>query len=169
MGCLLLHTPVRDGAAKGKIERFFRTVRMDFLSRSLDLSSLGTLNRAFNAWVEDEYNHKIHSSLGMKPIDRFALDRARIRYLPNIHANDEIFYVEETRTVLGTNTFSFRGTAYEAPVLLKDKKIQIRFDRKRADTPVIVYYKNERMGQAAPVDFIANGRIKRTTHTEDQP
>jgi putative transposase len=103
VGTILLHTPVRDGSAKGKIERFFRTVRMDFLSRSLDLSSLDALNRAFTAWVEDEYNHKVHSSLGMKPIDRFALDRSRIRYLPNIHANDEIFYVEETRTVLGTN------------------------------------------------------------------
>lgn len=27
VGCLLHHTPVRDGAAKGKVERFFRTVR----------------------------------------------------------------------------------------------------------------------------------------------
>jgi len=38
--CLLAHTPVRDGAAKGKIERFFRTVREQFLARALDLSSL---------------------------------------------------------------------------------------------------------------------------------
>jgi len=27
VGCLLHHTPVRDGAAKGKIERFFRSRR----------------------------------------------------------------------------------------------------------------------------------------------
>jgi len=27
VGCLLAHTPVRDGAAKGKVERFFRSVR----------------------------------------------------------------------------------------------------------------------------------------------
>src|SRR5207249_4909584 len=38
VGCLLHHTPVRDGAAKGKIERFFRTVREQFLSRALDLA-----------------------------------------------------------------------------------------------------------------------------------
>lgn len=167
VGCVLLHTPVRDGSAKGKIERFFHTVRVDFLSRSLDLSSLDSLNRAFSAWVEDEYNHKIHSVIGMKPIDRFALDRSRIRYLPNIHANDEIFYCEETRTVLATNTFSFRSVAYEAPVLLKDKKIQIRFDRNRADSPVIVYYKNERMGEARPVDCIANGLIKRSSRKKE--
>ena len=37
VGCLLHHTPVRDGAAKGKVERFFRTVRDQFLARDLDL------------------------------------------------------------------------------------------------------------------------------------
>jgi len=31
LGTVLIHTPVRDGAAKGKIERFFRTVRDQFL------------------------------------------------------------------------------------------------------------------------------------------
>jgi transposase InsO family protein len=167
VGCILSHTPVRDGAAKGKIERFFRTVRMNFLSRELDLSSLEALNRAFTQWVEDDYNHKNHSVLGMKPIDRYALDRSRVRYLANINANDELFYVEEDRTVLGTNTFSFHAKIYEAPVMLSGKKIQIRFDRKRDDSPVIVYYKNERMGQARPVDYIANGLIKNKIHKEN--
>ena len=32
IGCLLCHAPVRDGAAKGKVERFFRTVRQSFLT-----------------------------------------------------------------------------------------------------------------------------------------
>lgn len=167
MGCILRHAPVRDGAAKGKIERFFRTVRMDFLTRALDLSSLESLNRQFVSWVEDEYNHKIHSSIGMKPIDRFGLDRSRIRYLANMHASDEFFYTEEERTVLNTNTFSFKGTVYEAPVALYGKKIQVRFDRARTDTPVVVYYKNERMGAALPVNLIANGLIKRQKLNEN--
>ena len=48
LGTILCHTPVRDGAAKGKIERFFRTVREVFLTRKLDLSSLDGI-RALNA------------------------------------------------------------------------------------------------------------------------
>src|SRR5690606_30541714 len=71
LGCVLSHAPVRDGAAKGKVERFFRTVRLKFLTRELDLSNISTLNRAFFRWVEDEYNSKEHSTIGMKPIDRF--------------------------------------------------------------------------------------------------
>lgn len=56
LGTILSHTPVRDGAAKGKVERFFRHVRESFLTRALDLSSLEVLNRQFIAWLEDEYN-----------------------------------------------------------------------------------------------------------------
>ncbi|MBE0618221.1 MAG: transposase [Proteobacteria bacterium] len=55
LGILLSHAPVRDGAAKGKIERFFRSVRERFLSRRLDLSSLEKLNRQFCVWVEERY------------------------------------------------------------------------------------------------------------------
>ena len=43
LGVRLCHTPVRDGAAKGKVERFFRTVRDQFLVRQLDLSSIDEL------------------------------------------------------------------------------------------------------------------------------
>jgi hypothetical protein len=38
VGTVLCHAPVRDGAAKGKIERFFRTVRDKFLLQELDLT-----------------------------------------------------------------------------------------------------------------------------------
>src|SRR6266542_3753959 len=94
VGCLLRHTPVRDGAAKGKIERFFRTAREQFLSRALDLSCLDAFNRQFIHWVEEPYNAQKHSVLDMTPLDRFALDRSRVRYLLPNQANDELFFVE---------------------------------------------------------------------------
>ena len=157
MGCLLCHAPVRDGAAKGKVERFFRTVRQTFLSRELDLSSLDALNRAFIAWAEDEYNAKKHSVLGMRPIDRFGLDLSRIRFLPPNKATDEFFFVEEDRTVLADNTFSFKRIRFEAPRDLRSRKIQVRYNLIAFDR-AIVYYKGERMGEAHPVDFTANDR-----------
>ena len=158
VGCLLHHTPVRDGAAKGKIERFFRTVRDQFLSRSLDLSSLDVLNRQFIHWAEELYNAQKHSVLEMTPLDRFALDRSRVRYLPPNQANDELFFVEEDRTVRADNTFSFKSVRFEAPRHLPDRTIQIRFERKRPAQRVIVYYKGERMGEARPLDPVANDR-----------
>jgi hypothetical protein len=148
---------VRDGAAKGKIERFFRTVREQFLARSLDLSSLEALNRQFIAWVEEQYNAQKHSVLEMTPLDRFALDRSRVRYLPPNQANDELFFVEEDRHVRADNTFSFKSLRFEAPRHLPDRTIQVRFQRKNPDR-VIVYYKGERMGEARRLDPIANDR-----------
>ena len=157
IGCLLCHAPVRDGAAKGKVERFFRTVRMSFLTRALDLSSIAALNRDFGRWVEDEYNAREHSSLHMRPIDRFGLDLSRIRFLPPNEANDELFFLEQERTVLADNTFSLHRVRYEAPRDLRSRKIQVRFDRNNLERAV-VYYKGERMGDAKPVDFLANDR-----------
>src|SRR5690606_8395028 len=122
---ILCHTPVRDGAAKGKIERFFRNVREGFLNRRLDLSSLEALNRAFTAWVEDEYHQREHSSLGMKPIDRFGLDLNRIRFLPPNEMSDELFFVEQPRTVLADNTFSLKNTRDRKSTRLNSSHVKI--------------------------------------------
>jgi putative transposase len=160
VGCILRHTPVRDGASKGKIERFFRTVRDQFLARTLDLSSLSSLNRQLNIWVEEEYNSKPHSALGMAPISRFALDTHQIKFLPPDQVNDELFYAEEDRQVKKDNTFSFKSVRFEAPADLREKKISIRFDRANPG-PVIVYYKNQRMGEAVKLNLYANALLKR--------
>jgi transposase InsO family protein len=158
VGCLLHHTPVRDGAAKGKVERFFRTVRDQFLARQLDLSSLELLNRQFTQWVEEQYNAQLHSVLGMSPLDRFALDRKWVRFLPPNEANDELFFVEEERHVRADNTFSFKSLRFEAPRHLPDRTIHLRFQHSRPLERVIIYYKGERMGQARLLDPVANDR-----------
>jgi len=165
LGCRLCHAPVRDGAAKGKIERFFRTVRERFLARNLDLSSLERLNEQFIRWAEDDYNHQIHGTLGMKPIDRYNLDGPRIRFIsPNPYI-DELFFAEDTRQVKADNTFGFAGKRYEAPRDLRNRAIHVRFDRAARENGRIapphalpVYYKGERMGEARRLDPFANDR-----------
>jgi transposase InsO family protein len=161
VGCILRHTPVRDGSSKGKIERFFRTVRDRFLDRKLDLSSLDILNKQLTQWIEEEYNSSTHSALGMSPINRFALDMKFINFLPPNEANDELFYAEEKRTVKKDNTFSFKNIRYEPDADLRNRQITIRFDRNRFDK-VIVYYKNHRIGEAQRLNLVANSRIRRT-------
>ena len=160
VGCLLRHTAVRDAAAKGKIERFFRRVRDQFLARKLDLSSLEVLDRQFTDWVENEYNAVKHDTLGMKPLDRFGIDLQRLRFLPPSDDSDELFYAEAQRKVKKDNTFSFRNVRYEAPAALHDKRIDVRYERHR-NGPVIVYFKGERLGTARPLDAVANGLLRR--------
>jgi transposase InsO family protein len=161
VGCILRHTAVRDAAAKGKIERFFLRVRDQFLSRHLDLSSLEQLNKQFTLWVEHEYNATEHSTLGMKPIDRFGMDLSRVRFLSPSEDNDELFYAQAERTVKKDNTFSFEGSRYETPFDLRGRKVQVRFDRTGSKT-VILYDKDRRIGQARLLDAVANGLARRS-------
>ena len=162
VGCILRHTAVRDAAAKGKIERFFRRVRDQFLVKKLDLSSLEVLNRQFTHWVESDYNAIEHDAIGMKPIDRFGIDLARVRFLSPSEHSDELFYAEADRKVKKDNTFSFLSRRYETPVDLRDKEINLRYDRHRGESSaVVIYYKGQRMGQARLLDAVANGLLRR--------
>jgi hypothetical protein len=170
VGCILRHTAVRDAAAKGKIERFFRRVRDQFLVQNLDLSSLDALNRQFTDWGEQDYNAAPHDAIGMKPIDRFGIDLGRVKFLAPSEHHDELFFAEAERTVKKDNTFSFQNRRYEAPADLRGREIQLRHDRRRSDNAlsptVIVYHKGQRIGLARLLDTIANGLLRRERRKE---
>jgi putative transposase len=158
LGCLLCHAPVRDAAAKGKIERWLREVREQFLCRQLDLSSLRLLNEQFIRWIEDQYHSNVHSTLGMKPIDRFALDLSRIKFLSPGQSGDELFYSETTRSVKADNTFSFQGRRYEAPRDLRSREIVVGVDPGEAHAPLVIYLGSERLGEAQLLNLVRNDR-----------
>jgi hypothetical protein len=155
----LSHAPIRDGAAKGKIERFFRGFRDRFLSLHRSFASLAELNHLTHAWVEGEYNAQHHSGIGMAPVDRFNLDRNRVKFLADDAYTAEVFFVEEKRKVSKTNVFSINSQRYECPVDLREKSIEVRYDRARRDR-FIVYFDGQRMGEAWPLDVHANARLR---------
>lgn len=153
----LSHAPVRDGAAKGKIERFFRGFRDRFLTQHLNFASLDELNDKTHHWIENHYNTQYHSGIQMIPLDRFNLDRERLEFLTNDETTEEVFFVEASRKVSKTNLFSINNQRYECPVDLREKKIQVRYDRARHDR-FIVYFNEQRMGEAMPLDLHFNAQ-----------
>jgi ribosome maturation protein Sdo1 len=64
----------------------------------------------------------------------------------------------DDKKVKSTMTKKSVTVRFEAPRHLPERTIQIRFERKRATVRVVVYYKGERMGEAKPLDPIANDR-----------
>ena len=153
----LSHAPIRDGAAKGKIERFFRGFRDRFLVQYTEFDSLEDLNEKTQDWIEQRYNSQPHSGIGMVPVDRFNLDSSRIRFLTDDQYTEEVFFIEQDRKVSKTNVFSINSQKYECPVDLREKTIQVRFDRSRRDR-FIVYFKDKRMGEANLLDLHFNAR-----------
>ena len=159
----LSHAPIRDGAAKGKIERFFRSFRDRFLVMYPTFDSLEQLNQLTHAWVENHYNSQRHSALGMTPLERFNLDHRRIQYLANDEFTEEVFFVEHDRKVSKVNVFSINSQQYECPVDLRGKTVQVRYDRTRHDH-FIVYFKGQRMGEAMALNLTFNAQRRERTH-----
>lgn len=163
----LSHAPVRDGAAKGKIERFFRGFRDRFLTQYTEFASLADLNEKTHAWIEDEYNTKHHTGIQMIPMDRFNLDHTHIQFLTDDEYTEEVFFIEVDRKVSKTNVFSINSQKYECPVDLRQKTVQVRYDRSRMDR-FIVYFADKRMGEAQLLDlhFNANSMRKDKQHKQ---
>jgi putative transposase len=80
LGVKLIHASPRAATTKGKIERFFRTVRDQFLVEIDDGVELAELNRLFSAWLEVVYHRRTHSETGQTPLARF--DSAGAPQLP---------------------------------------------------------------------------------------
>jgi transposase InsO family protein len=170
----LSHAPVRDGAAKGKIERFFRGFRDRFLVMHPQFDSLDQLNQLTSDWIENHYNTQLHSSIQMTPLDRFNLDHSRIHYLIADEFTEEVFFVEEDRKVSNVNVFSINNQKYECPVDLRGKTVQVRYDRNRRER-FIVFFKDRRMGEAIRLNLYFNAQrtstkqIKQTQQHGEQP
>jgi len=160
----LSHAPVRDGAAKGKIERFFRGFRDRFLTQHPSFGSLQELNEKTQAWIEQDYNSQYHSGIQMVPIDRFNLDMSRVQFLTNDQFSEEVFFIEEDRKVSKTNVFSIHSHKYECPVDLREKIIQVRYDRTLKNR-FIVYFGGNRMGDATLLNLIVNAQHRRQYST----
>ena len=84
LGILIVHTPPYQPQGRGKIERYFRSVREQFLA-NLDRKqtlSLEELNDRLWAWIDNVYHGSEHSALGATPLLRWQRDIEHIRQLP---------------------------------------------------------------------------------------
>lgn len=73
LGIKLIHSTPGRPQGRGKIERFFKTVRDQFLVELSKPDSdtlvpdLLSLNRLFTAWCETVYHRTVHSETGQTP------------------------------------------------------------------------------------------------------
>lgn len=170
LGITLIHTRPYQPQAKGKQERWFRTVRMQLLPllSDDDTKSLDALNRRLWGWVEAEYHLSPHRGLdGLTPFDRWAMAADQVR-LPGPDCDlDELFLFELNRKVQKDRTISLHGVVYELDASLVGQTVSLRFDPSRLGRPIDVYFKGRRFPKAKPVDVYANCFVRRD-HTTKQ-
>jgi len=126
LGVKLIHASPRAATTKGKIERFFRTVRDQFLVEIDDGIDLAELNRLFSAWLEVVYHRRVHSETKATPLERF--DAAGAPALPTPALLREAFLWSEQRTVTKTATVSLHANSYEVDGALAGRKVELVFD-----------------------------------------
>jgi transposase InsO family protein len=169
LGITLIHSRPYVPQGRGKIERFFRTVRMQFLPllSPQDTASLEALNRRLWAFIEGEYHHRPHKGLdGETPLDRWAQACDEIR-LPEPGLDiAELFLFEEKRKVARDRTVSLRGALYEVDAMLVGQTVTLRFDPTRPERKVEVWHVGRKVGAAKPVDAYANCFVKRDHATK---
>jgi putative transposase len=133
LGIKLVHSTPGRPQGRGKIERFFRTVRDQFLVEITEqvaagISGLPELNRLLAAWIETVYHTQIHSETGMAPLTRWRAGVPDPLPLPGPAQLREAFLWSEFRTVTINATVSLHNNRYQVDELLIGRKVELVFD-----------------------------------------
>jgi len=161
--------------AKGKIERWHRTIRNQFLAEleNEHLRDLADLNARLWAWQEEVYHTRTHSSLaGLSPRQRWQKDLVRIRPLGAMaHQLDDIFFHRVLRKVRKDGTVSWIGKRYEVPYELTGQRVVLVVDPHHEKVTGVENEQGEHFGKAVPLDKQSNLQRKRcrTTKQESTP
>jgi len=157
LGIALVHTPPYTPQGRGKIERFFRTVRSQFLP-CFQGKTLEELNISLDLWVREDYHKRIHSSTGQSPLQRFGRHVEMIRKPPR--DLEDHFRKEVRRRVTKDRTVSINGRLYEAPTRLIGEQISLLFHEHKPDQVEIIH-KGTSQGMLVPLDKQINSSVKR--------
>src|SRR5215207_6093098 len=143
LGIRLIHSTPHRPQGRGRIERWFRGVRDQFLlevpdTNATELAQTGMspaaalleLNGWFTAWVESVYHHRVHSETGQTPLTRWNHGWQRAGHGPamaSAEALTEAFMWSQLRTVTKTATVSLHGNTYQVEPALAGRKVELVF------------------------------------------
>ena len=163
LGITLIHARAYHAAAKGKIERWFRTIRLQFLPMltKKDMQNLESINRALWLYIEIEYHRTRHRILRETPLDCWANVGQRVRYPePGVDLED-LFLFESKRKVQKDRTVSLNGMIYEIDAALVGETVTLRYNPAEQGKCIEICHNNQFVQEAKLVDTYANCFVKR--------
>lgn len=160
----LIHAKPYTPQGKGKIERWFKTVRGSFLPLFKG-DSLHQLNEALTHWINDTYHNRIHSATGQTPFARFTGKMHCLRSSP-VNLKD-YFRKVARRTVSKDRSVTLNGRLYEAPVALIGKRVELLYHDSEPQN-VEIKYQQKSFGVIRVIDLHVNCRVKRDKNNNPQ-
>jgi transposase InsO family protein len=159
LGIALIHSTPYEAEGRGKIERWIKTVRMQFLPTLPENITLQELNARLWQWIDKGYHLRVHGSIKQKPLDRYLKHIQLIRAAPkNLF---DYFRIKTTRKVYKDRTVSLLGKVYEAPVGLVDRRVTLLYHEKDPGR-IEILYNGSSYGFLVPLNPHVNIRLKRT-------
>jgi putative transposase len=161
LGIALIHSKPYQPQGRGKIERFFLTVRMQLLPTCTGDMTLAELNGKLTKWLDEEYHATVHSSTRQTPLSRYIKHAHLLREAPkDLH---DYFRIHVIRKVDRDRTVSLGGRLYEAPVPLIGKTITLLYHE---DDPLRVeaLHNGTSQGMLVPLDLNINCRVRRQSN-----
>jgi putative transposase len=175
LGIKLVHSRPGRPQGRGKVERFFRTVRQQFLveitgdddpagrGTGTHVEDLGELNRLFTGWVETGYHQQIHSETQARPLARWENGIGELQ-LPDPERLREAFLWSQRRMVTRTATVSLHGNIYQVDPVLIGRQVELVFDPFDL-TRIEVRHSGHTVGAATP--FVIGRHSHPKTRTGD--
>ena len=160
LGATISFAPPYTPQSKGKIERFFLTLRKQWLAL-LKIDKNTTIEDLSISLVNyiNSYNQSVHSSLnGLCPIDRFFKESDLIIRVKD-SVIDTMFLIEIERRVSADNVIKLNNKEYEVPSKYCKQKIVLRYS---SDLKQVYIVKND--NTLEPIELlnkIDNSKIKR--------
>jgi putative transposase len=160
----LIHARPYLPQGKGKIERWFKTVRSRFLPH-VTPTTLPELNAALDHYLSEDYHQHKHSATGQTPLARFTSQIHCLRPAPeNLK---DYFRTVALRKVAKDRTVTLDGRIYEAPVLLIGQRVELLYHQADPDD-VEIRYNGKSYGMLRRLDLAVNYRVKRDKNSNTQ-
>lgn len=156
----LLHARPYDPQARGKMERFWRTMRSQVLDHLGQVGSLKELEQMLLRWVSRFYHHAPHAGLmGQSPQGVYEVYRATLQ-LPSPAEVEQALLVRIRRRVRRDCTLDVAGTTYEVPLSFLAGQSVVLTHSLLQKGPVMLEHQDKTI-PLRPVDPIANGHKTR--------
>jgi putative transposase len=123
LGIQLVHTPPYRPQGRGKLERFFRTIRDQFLS-DLRADTLQRLNADLNEYLA-QYHQRPHGGLGQSPLQKRLAGENACRPLPEVADIRHLFAATRRCRVYNDNTIRLNGRVFEVPDALPGSRVEV--------------------------------------------
>ena len=160
LGVNLKNARVYDPQAKGKVERFNRTLKDTWMNTFNwnNIKSLDELNKMLNKHI-NKYNNTFHKSLNSTPNEVYFKDNSEVRHV-DLNKLESYFYHTINRKVSNVGTVKIENNIYEIDYSLVKRTIELTYDPFDLSK---VYYDGKEYGL---LDSVSNSKKRRKRNVD---